>query len=99
MSIKHISIAALALAASACAQTSQTTPMAFHPAGRAAQPSSWPAEGPAAHVRTSGDQHGQAGQPGSWSAPRGADQPRTYASVGVPHGQAEQPAAWLSRGH
>lgn len=89
-------LGAVALMASACAQSVSSRPGAtvYVPRGQAAQPGAWngsdqPVGAPDGSVR------GRAQQPGSWLP--GVDRsraPRQYAT-GIPAGQAAQPGAWL----
>jgi hypothetical protein len=90
-------LGAVALLASACAQsvTSRPSTTAYVPRGQAAQPGGWNGSdqtvGP-----PDGSVRGRAQQPGSWLP--GVDRsraPRQYAT-GIPAGQAAQPGAWMT---
>ena len=88
-----IIVGAIAIAESACAQTSDVAARAAYvPRGQAAQPSSWIGAGNEAPSALAShyEPRGQAAQPGSWS--RAEDERVTIiASSGAPAGQAAQP--------
>jgi hypothetical protein len=90
-----IAIAALALIASACAQTQSSTRQSVHvPAGQAAQPWSWN-QPEQSVVSLEGCAGGRDAQP--WSGPvlkpAGGASTWQYAA-GVPSGRAAQPGGW-----
>lgn len=90
----NIIIGVVAIAASACAQTSEVaTRTAYVPRGQAAQPGSWiSGDTEATHVaaNTRYVPRGQAAQPSSWNR-SDSERAEVVASNGKPAGQAAQP--------
>ena len=92
---KHSIVIALALIASACAQTQSSARSSVHvPAGQAAQPWSWnvPEQSVALSEHRPG---GRAGQPWSGPALKPVSQAPTWQfAAGMPAGRAAQPGGW-----
>jgi hypothetical protein len=89
-------LGAVALLASACAQSviSRPSATAYVPRGQAAQPGGWNGSEQAVGA-PDGSVRGRAAQPGSWlPGPPENRAPRQYAT-GIPAGQAAQPGAWM----
>ena len=88
-----IIVGVVAIAASACAETSDVaTRAAYVPRGQAAQPSGWIGAGSEAptSVASHYEPRGRAAQPGSWN--RAEDERATnIVGTGAPAGQAAQP--------